>query len=230
LAIPLPYKYRGGGVAVFRKNNGKTEVLLGLRRNNPGKGKWSFPGGEAEGKEKLITAGTREFREETGVQLLGRYITKAGVYRIESFLFDWETQVIETTQNIDPKAAGFRSLSGKDGKIYDGEFTKLEWVAIESLDTMRLHRWVREAADVYLSGQMKPYKAKDPKERAVYPARTNRISRVKNVPSESGASLLFDMSEMVLTKVGRDGTKYFQPKYQVSGKKAPVIQEAMYGI
>jgi len=79
LSIPLPYKYRGGGVTAFRRKNGRVEVLLGLSLNSPEKGKWFFPCGGAEGKEKLITAGLREFREEVGVRLIERYITKTGV-------------------------------------------------------------------------------------------------------------------------------------------------------
>jgi 8-oxo-dGTP pyrophosphatase MutT (NUDIX family) len=219
LEIPLPYKYRGGGVAVFRKNNGKIEVLLGLRLNNPGKGKWSFPGGKAEGEEKLITAGLREFQEESGVRLSGNRITKVGLYKIQNPFFDWETQIIETRQNIYPAAEN-----------YGGEFAKLEWIDIESIDKLRLHRWVQDVVEVYQSGQMEPYKAKRSKKMAVYPAGTNRINMVKSVRAESGESLLFDMAEMVLTKVSRDGTKYFQPKYQVRGKKFPVIQEVAYGV
>jgi 8-oxo-dGTP pyrophosphatase MutT (NUDIX family) len=135
---------------VFRKNNGKTEVLLGLRLNNPGKGRWSFPGGGVEGKEKLITAGIREFREEVGVQLYGRYITKIGVYKIHNFLFDWETQIIETTQNIDPKSID---------SCY-GEFAVLKWVDLDDIDNFRLHRWVLEVINIYQSGHMKCYALK----------------------------------------------------------------------
>ena len=132
---------------MFRKNKGKTEVLLGLRLNNPGKGRWSFPGGGVKGKEKLITAGIREFREEVGVQLYGRYITKIGVYKIHNFLFDWETQIIETTQNIDPKSID---------SCY-GEFAVLKWVDLDDIDNFRLHRWVREVINIYQSGHMKCY-------------------------------------------------------------------------
>ena len=68
-------------MAVFRIKNNQPEVLLGLRANNPGRGLWSFPGGAAEGKEKLSTAALREFKEETGVQLYGRYITRRCLFR-----------------------------------------------------------------------------------------------------------------------------------------------------
>jgi ADP-ribose pyrophosphatase YjhB (NUDIX family) len=144
-------------VAAFRKSNGKTEALLGLRLNNPGKGRWSFPGGEAGSEERLVTAGIREFREEVGVQLYVRYITKIGVYRIQRPLFDWETLVIETTQSIDPKSIGSERRAGEATKAYGGEFAALKWVALDDIGKLRLHRWVREAIRVYQSGQMKPY-------------------------------------------------------------------------
>jgi 8-oxo-dGTP pyrophosphatase MutT (NUDIX family) len=100
LTIPLPYRYRGGGLALFRGNGGHTEVLLGLRANNPGRGLWTFPGGKADSHEKLPTAAIREFYEETGARLYGRYITKTGLFSIRNFLFEWDTLIIESTQNI----------------------------------------------------------------------------------------------------------------------------------
>jgi 8-oxo-dGTP pyrophosphatase MutT (NUDIX family) len=233
LSIPLPYKYRGGGVAVFRKNNGKVEVLLGLRLNRPGKGKWSFPGGGAEGKEKLITAGVREFREEVGVQLLGRYITKVGVYKIQNPLFDWETQVIETTQNIDPKGIGAWWRTGDSAKNYGGEFSTLEWVALEDIGKLRLHRWVREVVKVYQSDQMKPYIAQPSEKKRVYKPssayralqdefdflgrpgrRTTSLGCVSGQKRNPGGSdLLFDIAEMILLKTDPDGTRYYKPRY-----------------
>jgi 8-oxo-dGTP pyrophosphatase MutT (NUDIX family) len=228
----LPYKYRGGGVAVFRKNNGKTEVLLGLRLNNPGKGRWSFSGGGAEGKERLITAGIREFREEVGVQLYGRYITKIGVYKIKNPLFEWETQIIETTQNINLKGIGSWWRTGEEAKTYGEEFATLEWVALEDLDRLRLYRWVREVINVYQSDQMKTYTPKTPEKKKIkksssaykalqdefdflgepyYQAGFNAQSKPKREPS--GANMLFDIAEMVLTKTDPDGTRYYKPRY-----------------
>jgi hypothetical protein len=54
-------------------------------------------------------------------------------------------------------------------------------------------------------------------------------NRGKTLKRETGESLLFDMAEMALTKVGRDGTKYFQPAYQVKNKFS-AVQEALYGV
>ena len=46
--MKLPYK--GGGVALFYKDKhtGEYSILLGKRTIEPGKGKWSIPGGGYE--------------------------------------------------------------------------------------------------------------------------------------------------------------------------------------
>jgi 8-oxo-dGTP pyrophosphatase MutT (NUDIX family) len=233
LTIPLPYKYRGGGAAVFRIKNGRSEVLLGLRANNPGKGLWTFPGGGAEGYEKLSTAAVREFREETGVQLYGRYITHTGLFQIRKPFFEWNTLIIESTQNINIEKR--RNLKIKKDKYgtpygiqkepcYDGEFLVMRWVPVSEAGNLRLHRWVKGVLDFYTSGKMKPYKAEPPGD---LPPPV-KGSRPKTIRRESGESLLFNMAEMVLTKVSRDGTKYYQRKYQTIEKKVPAIQEALY--
>jgi 8-oxo-dGTP pyrophosphatase MutT (NUDIX family) len=213
IAIPLPYKYRGGGVAVFRINKGQPEVLLGLRANNPGKGKWSFPGGGAEGAEKLTSAGIREFKEETGVQLYSRYITRMGILQIKKLLFEWNTVIIESTQNI--------NLSQKSDLKW-GEFISLKWVPISELDNYKLHRWVRDAVNFYLSGKMKIHNPKKP----INP-QLSSIPKDEKTNSKSGVNCLFDIAEMVLTKIDLDGIKYFQSAYQSSKSTA---QEALYGV
>jgi len=233
LTIPPPRKYRGGGGAVFRSNGGQPEVLLGLRANNPGRGLWTFPGGGAEGTEKLSTAAVREFREETGVQLYGRYITRTGLFQIKTFFFEWNTLIIESTQEIDPgKRFKFQKEKSENGALlehfYGGEFISLRWVPLSEIENFKLHRWVMDVVDFYKSGKMKPYVAKPPKDIKLLPE-PKKSNRVKTVRRESGESLLFDVAEMVLTKVSRDGTKYFQPAYQVKSKYS-AVQEALYGV
>jgi 8-oxo-dGTP pyrophosphatase MutT (NUDIX family) len=201
---------------------------LGLRANNPGRGLWTFPGGGAEGQEKLSTAAVREFREETGVQLYGRYITKTGLFNIKNILFEWNTLIIESTQTILPKYP--KKEIKKEWGLIGGEFIALHWVPVSEIGDYKLHHWVKEVVQFYLSGKMKPYTAKPPKEGAKALPKPKKKNRARSVPRESGESLLFDMAEMVLTKVGRDGTKYFQPKYQVGGSKRSAVQEALYGV
>jgi 8-oxo-dGTP pyrophosphatase MutT (NUDIX family) len=212
-------------VAIFRIKNGLPEVLLGLRANNPGRGQWTFPGGGAEGCERLSTAAVREFREETGVQLYGRYITKTGLFNINNFFFEWNTLIIESTQDISPDR--FNKNFFREQGLIGGEFVSLRWIPIVEIGDYKLHRWVKEVINFYLSGKMKPYEAKPPKKEVKTVTKTNRVNRAKSVRRESGESLLFDMAEMVLTKVSRDGTKYFQPKYQIGGKNGSVTQDAI---
>jgi 8-oxo-dGTP pyrophosphatase MutT (NUDIX family) len=228
LTIPLPYKYRGGGVAVFRINDGHPEVLLGLRANSPGRGLWTFPGGGAEAQERLSATAVREFREETGVQLYGRYITKTGLFTIKNVFFEWNTLIIESTQNIPIKYQ--KANYSKDWGLIGGEFISLRWIPLYEIANYKLHRWVMNVVNFYLSGEMKPYTAKPPKDEVRALSKPKQINRARSVRRESGESLLFDMAEMVLTKVGRDGTKYFQPSYQVKGKKSSAIQEVLYGV
>ena len=223
LSIPLPFKYRGGGVAVFRISNGTPEVLLGLRANNPGRGLWSFPGGAAEGQEKLHTAAVREFKEETGVQLYGRYITRVGLFKINTFYFDWNTLIIESTQKIDL----YNRLKPKqEYGVYQsapvGEFISIRWVPLVELENYKLHRWVMDVVDFYESNKMKVYVPKPPAAKPK-PTLHYKKSYQNYVKKETGASLLFDMAEMVLTKIDPDGTKYFKPKNQIA-------QEALYGV
>jgi len=62
----------GIGVVVLRRSltrQGKTEVLMIRRANEPGKGKWSFPGGKQELGETIVECAVREVREETGLVL-----------------------------------------------------------------------------------------------------------------------------------------------------------------
>jgi 8-oxo-dGTP pyrophosphatase MutT (NUDIX family) len=234
LTIPLPRKYRGGGVAVFRSNGGKPEVLLGLRANNPGRGLWTFPGGGAEGTEKLTTAAVREFREETGVQLYGRYITRTGLFQINTFFFEWNTLIIESNQEIDP-CKRFKSYKekAKDGTVqdyfYGGEFISLRWVPLSEIENYKLHRWVLDVVNYYKSDKMKPYVAKPPKDDIKLLPAPKKANGAKTTRRGSGENMLFDMAEMVLTKVDRDGTRYFQPAYQVKNKFS-AIQEALYGV
>jgi 8-oxo-dGTP pyrophosphatase MutT (NUDIX family) len=210
-------------VAVFRISNGRPEVLLGLRANNPGKGLWTFPGGRAEGKERLSTAAIREFREETGIQLYKRYITRTGLFQVKKPFFEWNTLIIESTQSVNPdKRFSKKIKSGEYRNLPEqypgGEFISMRWVPIQELDNLKLHRWVKDVITFYTSGKMKPYKASPSKSEAKNLSVPKKVNTARTVQRISGESLLFDMAEMVLTKVGRDGTKYFQPASRVQSK------------
>lgn len=153
IRLPLPYRYKGAGVALFRVINGKTEVLLGLRRNRPHKNKWTFPGGGVERNEKFSAAAVREFREEVGVQLYRRFMTRTGIYKIRMPFFSWNTYLIETTQTVPINNCIVKN--NKIIKIINSEFYDLEWVGIDELENYKLHPFVKEVISIYKQGKMK---------------------------------------------------------------------------
>ena len=55
----------GVGAIIIREG----EVLLEKRKNEPGKGKWSVPGGLVELGESVEQTVTREVKEETGLEV-----------------------------------------------------------------------------------------------------------------------------------------------------------------
>ena len=54
-------------IALFRKHNNKTQVLLERRGSKPGQHKWAFPGGHIESHEEPNQAASRELKEETNL-------------------------------------------------------------------------------------------------------------------------------------------------------------------
>lgn len=73
--------------AVVLVNN---KILLVQRAAQPGKGKWSIPGGLVEVGENLGSAAVRELYEETGLRA-----RPIGVIDVEEYIErDWEDKVI----------------------------------------------------------------------------------------------------------------------------------------
>jgi 8-oxo-dGTP pyrophosphatase MutT (NUDIX family) len=211
LTIPLPHRYRGGGMAVFRINNGHPEVLLGLRVNSPGRGTWSFPGGGANGKERLMSAAVREFREETGVQIYRRYITKVGIFSIKNWFFEWDTIIIETTQGIFINKFLKRDQTLDLG--YGREFLSLRWVSIFEIGNYKLHRWVNDVINFYLSGKLALYTPSPTTKELVSKVHTGSKSKNGTLPKQSS------LNETI---------KYFQSRHPVSNRIS--ILEALYGV
>lgn len=91
--------YKGAGIAIFTKNeDGEYSILLGKRKYNPGKGKWSIPGGGYEVKKdkNLFITAVRETMEETGIDMnLIAKDLKPIVCKFHFVFFTWDTYMYD---------------------------------------------------------------------------------------------------------------------------------------
>lgn len=220
IKIPLLHKYSGGGVAVFQERNGELCVLLGRRLHSPFAKRWTFPGGGQEFAENLFQTGIREFREETGCQLLGRFISRMGYLKIKKPLFKWQTTLIDTKQEINP-------VQNVWTKNYGGEFSEMLWVPVSSLKKYRLHPFVMKAVNAYFKkGVMKKYTPKKSSKKAFKTYKSPKSSygnknqswvkapEFASKPKAYPVRRVENDYTMRLVKVDKDGTKYFEPVYK----------------
>ena len=94
--------YKGAGIALFRVKNGKYELLLGLRKYNPGKNKWSIPGGGYESYDNSLEAtAKREFSEELSLdfnKLDTKYVNEVKIclpkYKWSTFCYVFNQDIV----------------------------------------------------------------------------------------------------------------------------------------
>jgi 8-oxo-dGTP pyrophosphatase MutT (NUDIX family) len=110
----------------MRDEQGKLNVLLGKRSIEPGKGKWSIPGGKWDDKKDIDTHGDpdylktalRETEEEIGLVISGN----------EDFLKIWKSHIpffhyiVYSHQVSTPKTFA-----------HNHEFSEVRWFPIDSL-------------------------------------------------------------------------------------------------
>ena len=65
-------------IVVYTERDGRPQVLLVRRANDPFHGSWAFPGGFVEVDEDLVDSARRELAEETGI--LARDLIQLGAY------------------------------------------------------------------------------------------------------------------------------------------------------
>jgi 8-oxo-dGTP diphosphatase len=109
------------GVSICVIKNGR--VLLTQRAKPPFEDKWSLPGGQVEGGERLEDAALRELHEETGIRA-----------ELRGF-FDW-AEIIDADKHF--VVAVF--LAGwKGGEATAADDAKAaRWVSAEEFDTLEL--------------------------------------------------------------------------------------------
>lgn len=137
--MKLPYK--GGGVALFYKDKITAEysILLGKRSINPGKGKWSIPGGGYESFDSNLAAtAQREFKEETGIALKDVCdVARNHIYKIRLPLFCWDTLLYEVT------STDFLS------KARISEFSELKFISFSELKSYKLAFGVKAEIEAF---------------------------------------------------------------------------------
>src|SRR3989344_4156484 len=116
-------KYPKVGIGVIIVKDGK--VLVGRRREEYGRGSWSFPGGKLEFSETFEDCAKRETKEEAGVEINNIEFICA----INDFLSDLNKHYV----NIYLKAD---YLSGVPSPL-DGEYDKWEWRDWDDLPSPR---------------------------------------------------------------------------------------------
>ncbi len=71
------------GILMYRRRNGAIQVLLvhpgGPLWAKKDLGAWSIPKGEVDSRENMLSAARREFEEETGFRVSGRFVSLSPV-------------------------------------------------------------------------------------------------------------------------------------------------------
>lgn len=120
----------GVGGIVIREG----KILLVKRRNEPGRGKWSIPGGLVELGETLEQAVIREFKEETGLDVeASEYIDAVdNIDRDETGRVRYHFVIVDCLVRL----RGGEPRAGSDAE-------ELEWVALDEVEDHELTKTFR---------------------------------------------------------------------------------------
>lgn len=121
------------GVGAVIINNGK--ILLEKRKNDPGRGKWSVPGGLVELGERVEEAVIREVKEETGLDVE----KPEHIDVVDNISFDEAGKIKYHFVIIDYLV---RLSGGALKAASDAE--ELEWVALDEVERYDLTKTFRE--------------------------------------------------------------------------------------
>jgi predicted NUDIX family NTP pyrophosphohydrolase len=127
---------QSAGILVYRVNAGKAQVFLchpgGPFYKNKDTAVWSIPKGEFDNSEEPLAAAVREFKEETGQEIMGDFKPLKPVkYKNGKVVYAW---AVEGDINADSIKSNSFPLEWppKSGKhIQVPEVDRGEWFAIE---------------------------------------------------------------------------------------------------
>jgi len=111
----------GVGALILQKGG----LLLERRKNQPGKGKWSIPGGVVELGENIYHAVMREIKEETDLDVLDCRLLDV----VDSITFDEKGAVKYHFVIIDYKVT---VVKGKPVALSDA--AELKWVPLDEVE------------------------------------------------------------------------------------------------
>jgi 8-oxo-dGTP diphosphatase len=115
----------GVGAIILKKGS----LLLERRKNQPGKGKWSIPGGVVELGESIGQAVMRETKEETALDVTGCRLLDV----VDSVTFDEKGAVKYHFVIIDYKV---KVAKGKPAALSDA--AELKWVPLGEVENYDL--------------------------------------------------------------------------------------------
>jgi len=127
---------QSAGILLFRIKNKKPEVFLchpgGPFYKNKDIGSWTIPKGEFDNEEEPLAAAKREFKEETGQEIKGDFLSLKPVkYKNGKIVYAW---AVEGEIDAGSLQSNLFSLEWppKSGKFIDvPEVDKGEWFTIE---------------------------------------------------------------------------------------------------
>jgi len=127
---------QAAGILVYRTENKQLEVFLchpgGPIHKNKDLGSWQIPKGEFENDEKPFDAARREFKEETGQEVDGKFIELKPVkYKSGKIVYAWavEGEVDENKIKSNFFSMEWPPKSGKQQEF--PEVDRGEWFSIE---------------------------------------------------------------------------------------------------
>ncbi|MEO7767616.1 MAG: NUDIX domain-containing protein [Ferruginibacter sp.] len=127
---------RSAGIILYRFRNSLPEILL-VHPGGPfwakkDLGAWSIPKGDFDDNENPLDAAKREFEEETGIKIAGKFIELTPVkQKAGKLIYAWALQ--KDVNTVEVKSNIFEmQWPPKSGKMKEfPEIDKAEWFGIE---------------------------------------------------------------------------------------------------